>query len=353
MKRHPDKGAILITIVVITAVLFVLGTTLAFQARVNTHLVADRLRDLQAFYAAEAGLAVAETQLLVTPTARRALTGVLPTGRYEVTFVEEAVTSGRARVRVKAQGRSGSARKTLTSLYSLEPYPYHPAFGFTLYQAGSTPLGLSRSVVEGAAYTSGDLTVQGTARITGNAVAAGEVNVEKEGGVGGSVFPRAQVISPPRWDVGLYRRFAATVLPSGAEITEVQPPGALLFVDGDATVGGTLPAGMAIVASGTLTVQGDTRTTPAGLLFLAAGEELRVHSNNDLRAVLYTPGSLLFTGPVALTGLAAGGSLSGCDNGSTFTYQEPGRSDLRAPLPGITVARTTWYADYSTIETGN
>lgn len=355
MEKQAQRGAGLITVLVLTSVLFLLGLALASAARVNAHLAGNRLREAQAFYLAEAGLAAAEARLLVNPADRSSFSGELSTGSYAVKFEEEAASGPQRRtVRVTAKGQAGNAQKTLTGLFTLEPYPQHRAFDYALYMGDEGTLNLSGNVtVNGDVFANGDIDVRGSAAVTGSVSAAGQVWSKKEDRVEGGMFSEVDPIAPP-WGgaaqegFALYRALARTALPGG---TTVQGPAAapgLTFVEGDATVTGTFPAGAAVVAAGTLTLRGDVRAAGGGVLFLAAREGIVAHGNDRLRAVLYTPGGLTFTGRVSLTGTAVAGTMHLAGN-SSFTYVKPTTGALTVPLPGFVVKRSTWYENSATI----
>ncbi|MDK2882055.1 MAG: hypothetical protein PWP58_391 [Bacillota bacterium] len=356
MEREAEKGASLITVLVLTSVLFLLGLALASVARINAHLAGNRLREAQAFYLAEAGLAAAEARLRVNPAGRSPFSGALSTGSYEVKFEEERASGNRRTVRVTAKGHAGNAQKTITGIFTLEPYPQHPAFDYALYMGDEGTLDLSGNItVNGDVFANGDIDVRGSAEVTGSVSAAGEVFSNKEDRVEGGVFSGVSPIAPP-WSgaaeegFAFYRKLAATVLPGGATVQGQSASPGLIFVEGDATVTGTFPAGTAVVATGRLTVKGDVETMGGGLLFLAAKEEILAHGHDALRAILYTPGTLTLTGRVSLMGTAVAGTMR-LTGHSSFTYVKPVTGGLAVPLPGLVVKRSIWYENFATITT--
>ncbi|MGI6604213.1 MAG: hypothetical protein ACOX2S_03940 [bacterium] len=347
MVTRSDNGSILVMVLLFTAILLTLTMSLAYLGRTNNRMATLRLQEEQAFYLAEAGLAAAEARLRVNPDLSSGFTGNLGVGAFRVTIGSEERSGSRRRLQIIASGESGSARKTLTGIFLVEPYPHHPVWSYTLYSSEDIYLG--NITVEGNIFCNGNVIITGPCQVDGNIQAAGEAMVEE--GIGAiEISPDQEPLFQPNLNIDFYRRMSVQNLPDGILIEGSNTPVGVTFVEGNATVSGTFPAGSAVVATGSISINPGTQTEGEGLLLIAAGESINVTSGCNLRCVLYATGSVNFIGSTSLSGVAAGGRIV-LQGPAEFVYVEPTASvtELTIPLPGLNVSRETWYENATTI----
>jgi len=106
---------------------------------------------------------------------------------------------------------------------------------------------------------------------------------------------------------------------------------------------GTLVSGTAIITSGKLTVSVDTGNFWYGSANWGRG--ITVEGSPTLTAALYSPATITFLGPATITGTVTARRILG-HSGNRFSYLNPDTEELQAPLPGLTITRSSWYQKF-------
>lgn len=345
MELRNKTGSALIAVLVLTAVFITITSSVVSLQRVNATLVSNYLNEAQAMYLADGGLAAAETILQQNPKHRHSLTGELATGTYQVEFQKdrEVLDEYKLTLPVEATGYADNAKQTLVEFFTLEPYPKHPAFDYILFHDNrQDELDLLSNIeIHGNIFAQGDVYVSANAIIHGTIYTAGNVFWEEDNEQG--IAQSSETMAFPHFDLDFYRSIASTVISGPTYLDNTDSNEGIVFVSGDAVITGTLVPGTAIITSGKLTVSVDTVTS--GMVLLIGVGGITVEGSPTLTAALYSPATITFLGPATITGTVTARRILG-HSGNRFSYLNPDTEELQAPLPGLTITRSSWYQKF-------
>ncbi|MGI6129879.1 MAG: hypothetical protein ACOYEO_07300 [bacterium] len=346
MNRQPDSGSTLIVISILAAILIIVSSGVVLLQRINARLTLNYFHDAQAMYLAEGGLAAAEAALRLDPKHRDLLTGELSTGTYRAEFQSDLgrLEANTLILPVEAIGRAGTAKQTLVEIFTLAPYPKHPAFDYGLFQSSGTTdliLGLGLEIT-GDIFTNSNVSISDNVTVLGTIYSANDVFYNLDEDCPWTFVTGATPQNLPDFEREFYESIATTVISGPVDVC-CEEAGTIVFVRGDASLGGFLPPGTAIIASGKLRVDASVRCSE--MAYLVGEEGIYLEGPSSLTAVLYSPSNISFLGPVDISGTVVTSKVT-LYPGCTISYLDPSLATLPAPLPGLTITRSSWFQKF-------
>jgi len=225
----------------------------------------------------------------------------------------------------------------------------------------------SNAEVHGSIYSMGDIFLDKYCEVEGDIYANGNIDIEKNVEIGGDVYPGQNLnfivqldldFEAPRFpetDENWYRNRADVIyagedledgkktfsLNSGSEINGVH------FVEGDVDISGTYRGDAVIVATGEINITGDLKPLDGddeSRLTLVSFDEIVVSSNNNVKALFYSDGTISLNNNVEVAGSIIARTVN-FSNNAVFTY-EPYMAEEETETSSRTVEVLSWKEKY-------
>lgn len=308
MRKFDRKGNLLLTFILLVALAAVFMSfyfLLIGRAR-NQPLEKNRVR---AFYIAEAGIQKAIWNL-ITPTGLGGQGGAWRTtgltesfggGQYSISVTDGVAGS----ITITSTGEVGGQARSLQQKIATSSLP--AAFDYAIYNKGPLTLGGS-AVISGDIFADGNITIQKTSNHPeGETYVTAGYTVNGSPGTAPEELPYMPTILSTYYDNKISE---AALYPSGdSTINNVNLAGGTRYINGNATLSGSITGGGIIVATGTLNIQGaaispDTTIISNGLL--------TVNSTTNIQTggIIYSPTKISIPGNSRISGSIISSSIT-------------------------------------------
>ena len=326
-------------------VLLIVGASLVATGSQELQTASRVRKESRALNLAEAGVDYAAWKLYYNPNQALPVTWTrsdLGTGTFSVTasrYVDGSGNSVANTVVLQSTGTSQGwpSQVKVVGKFLVNPGENNPIFDHALFSNADLTMGGTADVT-GSVACNGNLTLQGTPSVTGDARAAGKITV-KGGNITGTKTAFAPKVPMPTIDLAYYRSIATTVVGSGYNFSGTTALNGVTYVNGDCSVNSTFSGTGIIVCSGKVSVNGSARVESLendSLAIVSAGG-VRVNGNCRIEGFIYTHNLDV---PAGFTGNGTADILGGViadvitSSGTLYVeYKKPTQS-----LPGATSA---------------
>jgi len=336
-----ESGFALVSAMIFLVVLLIVGASLVQTGSQELQTASRVRKESRALNLAEAGVDYAAWKLYYAPTQSLPVTWTrsdLGTGTFSVTasrYVDGSGNSVANTVVLQSTGTSQGwpSQVKVVGKFLVHPEENNPIFDHALFSNADLTMGGTADVT-GSIACNGNLTLQGTPSVTGDARASGKITV-KGGNITGTKTAFAPKVPMPTIDLAYYRSIATTVVGTGYHFLGNTALNGITYVDGNCDINATFSGTGIIVCSGKVTVNGSATLESLendSLAIVSAGG-VRVNGNCTIHGFIYTHnldvpagfagnGTANITGGVVADVITSSGTLN-------IVYKKPTQS-----LPG-------------------
>jgi len=343
-RRGSESGFALVSAMIFLVVLLIVGASLV-QTSMQELKTASRVRkESRALNLAEAGIDYAAWRLYYAPSTPLPVTWTrsdLGTGSFTVTASRYVDLSGNPvpnTVVLQSTGASQGwpSQVKVVGNFLQNPGVNNPIFDNALFSNSDLSL-KGTADITGTVACNGNLGLQGSAQVTGDAQASGGITTKGSSQITGAQAPYAPKVPMPTIDLAYYRSIATTVVSNGYSFNGTTALNGVTYVDGDCNVNGTFSGTGIIVARGQVHVNGNaTLQDPSSdsLAIVSAGG-VTINGTCTVQGFIYThnldvPAGFTGNGTADITGGVVADVIT-CNGTLLVHYKEPTQS-----LPGAT-----------------
>jgi cytoskeletal protein CcmA (bactofilin family) len=339
-SRPNNRGSIFLSAMIALIVLLALGVTFVEMSIQEVTRASREKKETRALSLAEAGLDYAAWHVYNQPPTGYPFTlarADLPEGIFSAVVDRYRDGSGNLipnGLKVVSTGtcQGFNAEVKAVGTFVIPPEYNSNVFTHALFSDSDLTV-LGTANIYGSIHSNGNMSLQGTPLVTGDASAVGWIKDPKSS-VEGIKTPNAARETMPTIDIQYYRANANTVLFGDQTLSGTIKLNGITFIDGDVHVTGQVDGKGVIVATGSILVNGHVTLANSDSEFaLISTQMVRTNGNCRVEGVIYTHNAqfgAFYTGngTADIVGAVVADVIT-CNGTLNVTYKQP-----TVPLPG-------------------